>query len=131
VTTTLPSPASTAGTITTRNRVGIGLAVVAGLIDVIGLAALGVTPAPGEQGPPDAVLALGAALGTVTIAAATYAWIRRSRAGLRVAAATRLLSMVLALPAFVVDGVPAPVVALTAVSLLVTLATVALLMSRR
>lgn len=122
---------STPVALTTRNRIGLVLAVLLGLGDLSGLAFLGRTLPPGEQGPPDAVLIFGAVMGVVTVVAAVLGWRRRARVGLRVAAAARLLSMVTGLPAFFVDGVPAPVVAFTAVAVLVTLVTVALLVSRR
>jgi len=118
-------------TVSTRNRVGIVLATLLGLGDIGGLALVGRTLPQGEQGAPDVVLVIGAVLGMVTVVAAVLAWVKRSRGGLRVAAASRLLSVVLGIPAFLVDGVPDAVVALTAVSLVVTLVTVALLVSRR
>jgi hypothetical protein len=128
---TVSEAAPTTAALTTRNRVGVVLAVLLGLADLGNLALLGATPAPGEQGPPDAVLVFGAVMGLVTVVAAVFAWARRSRAGLRVAAASRLLSALGSLPAFFVDGVPNGVVVLVAVGLVVTLATVALLVSRR
>ena len=126
-----PTAATENPTLTTRNKVGVGLAVLLGVADIAGLAVLNVTPEPGEAGPPDAVIVFGAVLGVVTIIAAILALRRRSRGGLRVAAATRLLSGVLALPAFFVENVPAPLVVASAVGLLVTLLTVTLLVSRR
>ncbi|MDQ3423602.1 MAG: hypothetical protein M3510_09510 [Actinomycetota bacterium] len=123
------TPTTTA--LTTRNRVGVVLAVLLGLADIGGLALLGATPAPGEEGPPDAVLIFAAVMGVITIVGAVYAWARRSRVGLRVAAAGRVLSAISSLPAFFVDGVPNGVVVLVAVGLVITLTTVALLVSRR
>lgn len=128
---TVSAPTTATATLTTRNRVGIVLAVLLGIADVVSLAGVGATPAPGEEGPPDVVLIVGAVLGLVTIAAAVLAWVRHSRGGLRVAAVTRLLSMVLALPAFFVEGVPAPLVALVAALMVVSLASAALLVSRK
>ncbi len=123
------TPTTTA--LTTRNRVGVVLAVLLGLADIGGLALLGATSAPGEEGPPDAVLIFAAVMGVITIVGAVYAWARRSRVGLRVAAAGRVLSAISSLPAFFVDGVPNGVVVLVAVGLVITLTTVALLVSRR
>lgn len=77
-TTTVTAP-PTSAPLTTRNRVGVVLAVLLGLADVAGLAALGATPATGEEGPPDVVLVAGAVLGVVTVVAAVFAWVRRSR----------------------------------------------------
>ncbi|MDQ3612076.1 MAG: hypothetical protein M4D85_10835 [Actinomycetota bacterium] len=128
---TVSDVAPTTTGLTTRNRVGVVLAVLLGLADIGSLALLGATPAPGEQGPPDAVLVFGAVMGVITVIGAVYAWARRSRGGLRVAAAGRVLSAIGSLPAFFVEGVPNAVVVLAAVGLLVTLATVVLLVSRR
>ena len=127
---TTVSTATTVTRITTRNRVGVVLAVLLGLTDVVGLFVTP-TPGPGEQGPPEVVLIFGAVMGVITIAACVYAWVRNSRGGLRVAAATRLLSMITALPAFFVEGVPAPLVMTAAMGVVITLVTVALLVSRR
>lgn len=129
--TAVGDPTATSTALTTRNRVGVVLAILLGLIDVGSLAALGGAPAPGEAGPPDVVLIFGAVMGVITIVAAVLAWKRRSRAALRVAAATRLLSAAGALPAFFVDGVPAAVVVAVTVGLVITLVTVGLLVSRK
>ena len=126
-TTTDAPPAS----ITRRNKIGICLAAALGLLDLSGLASLNRPEVPGQQGPPDVVLIACAVLGAVTIAAVVLAWRRHSRGGLRVAAAALLLSSATSLPAFFVEGVPAPLVVLVAVGLVITLITVALLVSRR
>lgn len=117
--------------LTTRNRIGLVLAVLISLPDLGSLALLGTTPAPGEAGPPAVVLVFGAVMGVITIVAAVFAWRRRSRGGLRVAAATRLLSVAGSLPALFVDGVPAGLVVAVAVGLVITLVTVGLLVGRK
>jgi hypothetical protein len=124
------NPSTTATRITTRNRVGVVLAALLGLSEIVSTLLIP-APAPGEQGPPEVVLIFGAAMGVLTIAACVYAWVRNSRGGLRVAAASRLLSAITGLPAFFVEGVPAPLVVASAVSLVLTLVAVALLMSRQ
>ena len=123
VTHSAPPPAGT--DLTTRNRVGLALAGVLGLSDVVTLFAY--LP----DGATDPVAVVEAVLGVITVMAVAFAWFRRSRRGLRVAVVTRLLSLVPALPAFFYEGVPAHIVALVTVSLLVTLVAVALLLSRR
>lgn len=129
--TAVSEPTATSTALTTRNRIGVVLAIILGLLDVSSLASLGATPAPGEAGPPDVVLVFGAVMGMITIVAAILAWKRRSRGGLRVAAATRLLSAAGSLPAFFVDGVPAGIVVLVTIGLVITLVTVGLLVSRK
>lgn len=111
----------------TANRVGFVLASLLALGDVSSVA----QPTPeGEVGPPFVVLAVGAVLGVVTLAGVWLGWARRSRAGVRTAAASRLLSMILALPAFFVEGLPAWIRAATAAAVLVTILSVVLMLAR-
>jgi hypothetical protein len=84
----------------TQWAVGTGISAVLAVLDVAGLAGLGVEGAP----PPWLVLA-GAVLGVVTLAAALPA-LRGSRRAGRVVIASRVLSAALGLPVFVVDGAP-------------------------
>lgn len=118
VTTTPPS-------LSTANRVGLGLAAFLGLADCTALA----FPTPeGEVGPPTGILVLDLVLGVITLAAVAVAWRTGRRGALRVAAAARVLSAVTALPAFFVD-VEASVVLLVAVFVALTIATVLLLLA--
>jgi len=80
--------------------------VLAGLLGLADLATPLVTD--GEH-PPVVIALLAAALGLATLVAAVGAW-RGSRVAAWVVVATRLVSAVIALPAFVVPDVPAPVV---------------------
>jgi uncharacterized membrane protein len=95
--------------------------VLAGLLGLADLATPLVTD--GEQ-PPVVIALLAAALGLATLVAAVGAW-RGSRAAW-VVVATRLVSAVIALPAFVVPDVPAPVVLAAGAGVAATLLTAGL-----
>jgi len=120
--------AATGRTLSTKNRAGLVLAAVLGLLDVVGMFATP-DPAPGEQGPPTAVLVGAGVLGIVAVAAAIWTWRTGNRIGSRVIAATRIVSAVSALPAFFVEGVPAGLVALAAAGVVLTVVTVWLVLS--
>ena len=128
--TTTPTTAGTpvAGRLSVKNRIGLGLALVFGVLDLG--SPFGPTGSADEPGPPMAVLVASAVLGLVTIVAAIWAWRTASRAGARIVAGSRILSILGALPAFFVSGVPAVVVAIVAVSVVLTVVTVVLVLSR-
>jgi len=105
---------------TTATTVGLVLAGLLGLADAIGVVTGGV------DGPPMGVVVAGAVLGVITLVGVVLGW-RGSRAGIAVAAVTRVLSALTAVPAFFVDDVPAPAVGLAAVGVIVTLIAVGLL----
>jgi hypothetical protein len=90
--------------------------VIAGLLGLADLATPLVTD--GEH-PPMVVALLGAALGLATLVALVPAW-RGGRFAAWVVVATRLVSAVTALPAFVVPDVPAPAVFAAGVGVAVT-----------
>jgi hypothetical protein len=109
----------------TVNKVGFVLAILLALLDVVAI----LQPTPeGEVGPPLAVLALGSLLGVITLVAVGFGWARHSRRAIRAAAATRIISAILALPAFFAPDVPAPLVALASVFVLVTIVAVTLML---
>jgi hypothetical protein len=110
---------------TRKNKVGFVLAILLGLSDVP--AVLGPTP-DGEVGPPLAVLVLSTICGLVTLAAVAYGWARRSWPAIRAAAGARIVSLLLAMPAFFVDGLPGWLRVATAAFVLVTIATVTLML---
>ena len=117
--------------LSTKNHIGLVLAVLLGASDVASLAQLAGAQDSGAVGPPVAVLVLDGVLGVVTVLAAVAAWTRfHRRAAVRLGALARVLSAVTALPAFFVSGVPSGVVVLVAVFVLVTLVDVWLLLSR-
>jgi hypothetical protein len=113
-----------------RNKIGLGLAAVLGLADVASLGTLGQQMDPGEQGPPAGVTIFSAVLGVLTLVCVVIAWRSGSRPALRGVAGTRILSMILGLPAFFADGVPAGWVAISAVAVVLTLVCLALVLSR-
>src|SRR3954468_24121584 len=95
----------------TRIRVGLVLAALLGLVDVV--SAFFPTP-DGAIGPPLPIVVLGGLLGVATLVAVVAAWRPGRRGALRIVAGTRVLSAITALPAFFVD-VPALVKLLVAV----------------
>jgi hypothetical protein len=104
---------------TTGVTVGLILAGLLGLGDAIG-------PFTGAgDGPPFAVLLADSILGIITIVGVVLAW-RGKRSGIVAVIVTRLLAALTAVPAFFVDGVPAPAAAIAVVGIAVTLLAVAL-----
>ncbi len=86
--------------LSTKNKVGLVLAGILGIVDVP--AALMPTP-EGEVGPPFGILVLGSVCGVITVIAVVIAWAKVNRGAIRVAAGARIVSMLTALPAFFVD----------------------------
>jgi hypothetical protein len=125
----LVGPTRTHPGLTVKNKVGLVLAALLGLSDLPGAFTLG-EPVPGEEGPPQVVLIAGVVLGLVTLVAAAYTWRTGNRIGSRVVAGSRILSLITALPAFFVDGVPGFLVALVAVAAVLTIVAVGLVLSR-
>jgi hypothetical protein len=122
--------ANTPRALTIKNKVGLSLATLLGLSDLIGP----FVPFPGAQdapGPPTAVQVAGAVLGLITLAAVVHTWRTGNRVSARIIAGTRILSLLGALPAFFVPGVPAGVVAVVAAGALLTILSVLLVLSRR
>lgn len=101
--------------------------VIGGLMSLTAIPPLP-TPA-GEAGPPLAIVLLATATGVVGLLAAVLAWRTRAPVWRRVLAGALLLNAVAALPAFFVSGVPLPLVALAATSVVLTLVVVVLLFS--
>jgi hypothetical protein len=129
--TTQTSTAS-ARLLTTKNKVGLVLAAIIGVLDLSGP----FTPTPGNAddpntaGPPMAILVAGAVLGLITLIAVVYTWRTGNRVGARIVAGSRILSILGALPAFFVSGVPAGVVAFVAAAVVLTIVSVVLVLSR-
>lgn len=123
--TTRESQISDRSVFTIKNKVGFVLALALGLLDVPFF--LGPT-GPGEIGPPMAVLILVSLCGVVTLGAVGYGWLRHSWPAIRAAAGARIVSMLLAMPALFVEGVPGMLRAAVGASILVTIVTVALML---
>jgi hypothetical protein len=111
--------------VTTRTRVGLVIAALLALGDVV--SAFFPTP-EGEIGPPLPIVLLGGLLGIATLAAVVVAWRAGGRGALRIVAGTRVLSAITALPAFFVD-IPAWVKLLVAVVVVLTVVCVVLVLS--
>jgi hypothetical protein len=121
---------STAPDMSLKNKIGLSLAGLLGLGDTLTLFPGGLQPGPGEAEPPFAVLVAGSVLGLITLVAVVYTWRSRSRVSGRIVTGSRILSMIIGLPAFFVAGVPSIFVVLTAVSVVVTVIAVGLVLSR-
>jgi hypothetical protein len=109
------------------NKVGFGLAMLLGALNIVSLA----SPTPdGEVGPPLLVLVIDAVLGVGIIVTVILGWFRGSRAAVRAATVMLILAAVTALPAFVAD-VPQPIVVAAAIYVLLTILTVAFMLKPR
>ncbi|MBD5785374.1 hypothetical protein IF650_04200 [Cellulosimicrobium terreum] len=106
-----------------RAVVGIALMGVLGLLDCLSL--IGSRPPGEEVGPPVDILVLDTVLGVATVAAVVVALTTRSRGAVRVAAGTRILSVVTVVPAFFA-GVAPVVVMIAAAAVLVNVVAVVL-----
>ncbi|MGI8899954.1 MAG: hypothetical protein ACR2HA_03335 [Nocardioides sp.] len=107
------------------NKVGLVLAAVLGLSDIVG----SFSPTPeGEVGPPQAILVLGGLLGVVTVVGVVWAFRSASRTAVRIVAAARIISAITALPAFFVD-VPAWLKLVVGLLMLVTVACVVMILT--
>lgn len=124
--TSLTSTSTTArpGT-SAKQKVGLVLAALYGLSNIPGF--LEGDPAPGEQGPPMAILVVGSILGLIGLVSAVLAW-RGNRVALRLAAGSMILVTITGLPAFFVD-VPMWVKGLVAFSVLLSVVAVVLMFS--
>jgi hypothetical protein len=111
-----------------KNKVGLVLAGLLGLADLS--SPFLPTDESAEAGPPMGVLVADAVLGLITIVAVIYTWRTANRVGARIVAGSRIISVLTAVPAFFVPGVPAAVVALVAAVVVVTIATVMLVLAR-
>ncbi|MGX4687794.1 hypothetical protein [Streptomyces sp. JNUCC 63] len=115
--------------LTRKNKVGLVLAGLLGLLDVTNFFDL---PAPDSdtQGPPTAIFIADGILGVITVLAVVYTWRTLNRTGSRIVAGSRILSVILALPALFVGGVPAVAVVLVAVFTVVSVVVIALVLTR-
>jgi CHASE2 domain-containing sensor protein len=116
---------TTATSWSTRNKVGLGLAIFYGLANVPSFLT---APDDGQEGPPLSILIVCSILGVMAVAAGIIAWRRRNRAAARLTAASVIVITLTSLPAFFVD-VPAAIKALSALSVVYTVAAVVLMFS--
>ena len=107
----------------TKNKVGLGLAIVYGVLNLPSF----LTAAPeGETGPPLGIMILCSVLGLVVIVAGVMAWRTVNRPAARLAAASVIVITLTSLPAFFVD-VPAWLKLGVGVTVLLALAAVVLM----
>ena len=123
---TLPSATIRDVSISPRNRVGLALAFLLGLIGVPMF--LRGAPAPGVVGPPAVVLITESLCGVVTVVAVTIGWRRASSRAIRLAAGAQIVSVLTAVPAFFLDR-PALNKLLLAILLGATLTAVVLMLT--
>jgi hypothetical protein len=129
----MTTSATTAPTValSLKNKVGLVLAGLLALGDLTSPFTNGGDGSDSDTaGPPMAVLVADCVLGLLTLVAVVHMWRTASRISARIIAGTRVLSVISALPAFFVSGVPAPVVVLVAAVVVVTVVTIVLVMSR-
>ncbi len=126
MTTTATSRTEASTTWSTKNKVGLGLAIFYAVTNVPSA----VTPMPDgvETGPPFAILVVCSVLAVVALVAAIVAWRTGSRPAARLTAASLIVITLTSLPAFFVD-VPAGIKALVAAGVLLTIAIVVLMFS--
>jgi hypothetical protein len=110
---------------TTVNKVGLVLAALLGVGDIVSL----LSPTPeGETGPPYGILVLSSVLGLVTVVAVVWAFRKLSRGAVRIVAATRIVSAITSLPAFFVD-IPDALRLVTGVFVVLTVVVVVMILT--
>ena len=123
--TTAPTTRDTSVAWSTKNKVGLGLAMFYAVTNIPSAA----VPTPdGDNGPPMAVLIICSVLGVVALVAAIFAWRTGSRPAARLAAASLIVITLTSLPAFFVD-VPAGIRVLVAAGVALTIVIVVLMFS--
>ncbi|OHV51365.1 hypothetical protein BCD48_10320 [Pseudofrankia sp. BMG5.36] len=124
---TAPQPRGAA--LSRRNRTGLGFAAVLGAAELAGPALP--IPSFSRSGPVAATLAFGMLLGAITVVSVVVLLTTRSRTALRVVAASRLLSLLSAIPAFFRDVVPPGLVVVSSLWVLLNLLAVELMVEPR
>jgi hypothetical protein len=120
--------ATSSGTMNKKVKIGLVLALILGVLDIAGLALP--TPEGDAAGPPVGVLVFSAVMGLATIILAVVALKMRNRNAIRGVVITRFFSALSAVPAFFVSEVPGPIVVLVAAFIVLTVVTIALVMSK-
>lgn len=116
-------------TLSTKNRVGLALAGLLGVLDIV---AYFFPPDPdaGMPGPPPSILLLGLVLGLVTVLAVAVAFKSAPKVAIWTTVASRVLSALTAVPAYFV-GVPTVVLVLVTAFIAATVVSVALTLSKK
>lgn len=123
MTTTAAHGTSAPATWSTKNKVGLGLALAYALINLPSA----ILPTP-EGGPPMAILVACSVLSAVAIVAGIMAWRTGSRPAARLTAASMIIVTLTSLPAFFVD-VPAAIKILVAAGVVLTVVFTVLIFS--
>ncbi len=108
-----------------KMTVGLVLLAVLAALDIVGVAGAGMDGAP-----PLGVILVSALLGVITLVGVRMAWTGAPR-GMTIAIVSRILSAVLGLPVFFVDGTPAWAKVAVVASLVATLVALALVSTTR
>lgn len=93
------------------NKLGLAVLAACGLVNMIPFP----LPENGEPGPPIEILIAAGILGLIAIIAVVHAWRTASRRSAWIAIAVSVINVLLALPAFFVEGVPSGIQTLVAV----------------
>ncbi len=126
MTTTATTHSSTGTTWSTKNKVGLGLAI---FYAVTNIPSAFVPVDTGEEaGPPMGILVVCSVLAVVALVAAVVAWRTGSRPAARLTAASLIIVTLTSLPAFFVD-VPAAVKLVVAAGVVLTIVMVVLMFS--
>jgi hypothetical protein len=126
MTTTATTHSSTGTAWSTKNKVGLGLAI---FYAVTNIPSAFVPVDTGEEaGPPMGILVVCSVLAVVALVAAVVAWRTGSRPAARLAAASLIIVTLTSLPAFFVD-VPAAVKLVVAAGVVLTIVMVVLMFS--
>jgi uncharacterized membrane protein YfcA len=97
------------------------------ILAALHVASLGIPTPDGEEGPPFAVLLVGAALGIAVIVLLALSWTRDSRTPRRIAAVLLVIAALGAVPGLLVSGAPVALQIAAGVLVLLTIATIVLL----
>jgi hypothetical protein len=123
--TTTAAPDTSTTTWSTKNKVGLGLALFYALVN---LPSAFIPPPEGETGPPMAILVVCTVLSAVALVAGVMAWRSGSRPAARLTAASLIIVTLTSLPAFFVD-VPAAIKILVAAAVVLTVVFTVLIFS--
>jgi hypothetical protein len=126
MTTTATQGTSAPATWSTKNKVGLGLAIVYAITNIP--SAFMPPDTGGEDGPPMAILWVCTVLSVVALVAGVVAWRNGSRPAARLTAASLIVVTLTGLPAFFVD-VPAGIKILVAAGVVITVVFTVLIFS--
>lgn len=123
------SPAVTTTRPSIKNKVGLVLAVIYSLINLLAAFGSGFrSTAPANA--PTAILIAVAALGLIILVAAVWSWRTGSRIAARIGAFAMVISALSSVPAFLAAGVTAGVVARVTAGIVWAIVTIVLVLSR-